>query len=352
MNDTYSFFQLINQYKIEIPIIQRDYAQGRQNAQAVDIRKSIVESLLKATNKENPLSFDFVYGRIDDDSFIPFDGQQRLTTLFLFHLYAFKMCHYCNQCSCVDVLKRFSYRTRQSAREFCEKLVTEKIIPDGKAKISEYIQEQSWFFPEWFLDPTVAGMLNMLEEIQAQYPKDNAVHEKIAKLLTSGCICPITFHFVDMGKQKLQDSTYIKMNARGKTLTAFENFKVSLEQDLRKNLSVNKKAKNVLDVFLGLGDVGKSQRGIDGAWLNFFWHEVNPESSGNLPDSAMYSFFRRHLYNLWILSSEEQLENLGGVTPQDKKAFAMVIDSLNDKLGSQLQDADFISYDIYKQGSV
>ena len=65
MNDIYSFFKLISEYKIEIPVIQRDYAQGRQDSKAKDIRESIIKSIIEAvTNKRDKLFFDFVYGRI------------------------------------------------------------------------------------------------------------------------------------------------------------------------------------------------------------------------------------------------------------------------------------------------
>ncbi|MCF0125123.1 MAG: DUF262 domain-containing protein, partial [Clostridia bacterium] len=144
MNDIYSFFKLISEYKIEIPVIQRDYAQGRQDSKAKDVRESIIKSIIEAvTNKRDKLFFDFVYGRIEGDTFIPFDGQQRLTTLFLFHRYIFEKCQNCNKkcqnssescpycynCHCVELLSRFTYTTRQSSREFCERLIVNKIIP-------------------------------------------------------------------------------------------------------------------------------------------------------------------------------------------------------------------------------
>ena len=136
MNDIFSFYQLISKYQIEIPIIQRDYAQGRNNPKAEDVRKSMVSSMIKSvTEDKSPLFFDFVYGRIDGNKFIPFDGQQRLTTLFLFHKYIFEKCqscsacHYKSNCICNDILLRFTYATRQSSREFCEQLVSNSVIP-------------------------------------------------------------------------------------------------------------------------------------------------------------------------------------------------------------------------------
>jgi uncharacterized protein with ParB-like and HNH nuclease domain len=92
-----TFFQLIQEYHIQIPIIQRDYAQGRITAH--EIRDSFLDALLAylEENKKHR-DLDFVYGNqsneaIDDETkFIPLDGQQRLTTLFLLHWYlAIKM---------------------------------------------------------------------------------------------------------------------------------------------------------------------------------------------------------------------------------------------------------------------
>ena len=82
MSVIYSFFQLISKCRIEIPIIQRDYAQGRVNSKAKDVRKAIVSDLIKAVKGEKALFFDFVYGRLDSYKFIPFDGQQRLTSIY------------------------------------------------------------------------------------------------------------------------------------------------------------------------------------------------------------------------------------------------------------------------------
>ena len=52
MSVIYSFFQLISKCRIEIPIIQRDYAQGRVNSKAKDVRKAIVSDLIKAVKGE------------------------------------------------------------------------------------------------------------------------------------------------------------------------------------------------------------------------------------------------------------------------------------------------------------
>lgn len=338
MNDIYSFYQLISKYQIEIPIIQRDYAQGRDNAKAADVRKSLVEKMINAVIDNNPLFFDFVYGRVDDFKFIPFDGQQRLTTLFLFHKYVFEKCQSKSECPhkgncvCKDILGRFSYATRQSSREFCEKLVQKNVIPDDERIISENIKNQSWFYPDWQKDPTVMGMLSMLDEIQNQLKKVENF-KSFAERLTSGCNCPITFHFVDMGEHKLSDETYVKMNARGKQLTPFENFKASLEQYLES------KEESLFKRFKGESKDNKNT-GIDGIWLDLFWNKED------LPDTLLMSFFNRHFMNVWRCKYAESKSNS---LSDDQKSE---LDSFNDRIQKEMPlyptKDNFVSFEIYR----
>src|SRR5690554_1758890 len=83
--------------KVEIPIIQRDYAQGRTDIKTNKIRNdflTVIFDFLKEKHFYSPdkeLELDFIYGFNDDKnivshkSFIPIDGQQRLTTLWLLY---------------------------------------------------------------------------------------------------------------------------------------------------------------------------------------------------------------------------------------------------------------------------
>lgn len=344
MNDIFSFYQLISKYQIEIPIIQRDYAQGRNNPKAEDVRKSMVSSMIKSvTEDESPLFFDFVYGRIDGNKFIPFDGQQRLTTLFLFHKYVFEKCqscstyHYKSNCICNDILLRFTYATRQSSREFCERLVNEKVIPIDAKSLSKNIRNMSWFYSDWEKDPTIMGMLTMLDEIHNQFTKKAIKDYKpLAEKLISGCRCPITFHFVDMGEHKLSDETYVKMNARGKTLTPFENFKASLEQYLENNKMQDLQS--------------RLNNRIDGVWLDLFW-KINGNA---LPDTIMMSFFNRHFMNVWRCwygnntKSENERKNLPNEEIEKQKEY----DSFNERIVTEMPlypaKDDFVPWEIYQ----
>lgn len=50
--------------KIIIPIIQRDYAQGRLDADVTRVRKRFLQAL-RAAVTESPITLDFVYGDVD-----------------------------------------------------------------------------------------------------------------------------------------------------------------------------------------------------------------------------------------------------------------------------------------------
>lgn len=72
---------------IKIPLIQRDYAQGRPSKKITSIREKFIKDIYNCIINKTRLNLDFVYGATNGKRFIPLDGQQRLTTLFLLHLY-------------------------------------------------------------------------------------------------------------------------------------------------------------------------------------------------------------------------------------------------------------------------
>ena len=92
-----SLWHLVSTNAIVIPIIQRDYAQGRANDDVRQIRESFIKKIFKVLgNDSSKLELDFIYGslerpkdialkKVDYENFVPLDGQQRLTTLFLLH---------------------------------------------------------------------------------------------------------------------------------------------------------------------------------------------------------------------------------------------------------------------------
>ena len=172
--------------------------------------------------------------------------------------------------------------------------------------------------------------------------------KKFAEKLTSGCDCPITFHFVDMGEHKMSDETYVKMNARGKTLTPFENFKASLEQYLEE-----KSKTDLLNRWKGSYDEPKQITGIDGIWLDLFWKVANQGKEGakELPDTLMMSFFNRHFMNVWRCwyanksKSGKVCESLSDEDKNKQNEY----DVFNDKIQNLFPTKDnFVSFDIYR----
>ena len=233
--------------KIEIPMIQRDYAQGRKVPEVNRIRHRFLSSLYSALTENKPLKLDFVYGDIDEKKILtPLDGQQRLTTLFLLHWYIAR--HECIEDSKMEFLRRFSYETRFSARTFCQHLVS--YVPDFTAeKLSEDIIDQSWMPLDWKNDPTINAMLNMLDDIHLMFKKTNGLWT----LLEQGCV---GFYFLSIKDMGLTDELYIKMNSRGKPLTEFEHFKAEWESYMQK---INH---DVAD---------RISRKIDLSWTDILW---------------------------------------------------------------------------------
>lgn len=325
-----SFWRLINRYKIEIPIIQRDYAQGRTTDKAKSVRKQIIQKLMNKLCGGEPLSFDFVYGRVANGVFIPIDGQQRLTTLWLLHVYLIKRCvaqhaESCGKdcpCSKPSILSRFTYATRQSSREFCEAVVANDIFSriseyspqDEVGSVEQCVKDQSWFYPDWASDPTVAGMLRTLDEIHTQMAeKGNDVPVFINRLLSDSC--PITFQFLDMGEHGLTDDLYLKMNARGLPLTEFENFKASLEKYLKQfqdRAALNAivaplKPKYDADkttLWNDMTDEKKIIWKLEHDWLDVFWDKESPDPDPIKTEQQILSLFRRHFLNVWRLNNE------------------------------------------------
>lgn len=226
--------------KIDIPRIQRDYAQGR--IEEAERREKFLEAIFKCLRESAPLHLDFIYGKIEEKIFYPIDGQQRLTTLFLLHWYFGVIDGKFDE---LEILKKFSYDTRPSSRDFCIALVDNaKEIStvfenkkEGEESVPALIKDFSWFKYGWEDDPTISSMLVMIESIHKKF--EDIRIDGWSKLVDKELI---TFEILDLGKEgfELPDELYIKMNARGKQLTSFENFKAEFIDFLGKEYGEQK----------------------------------------------------------------------------------------------------------------
>jgi hypothetical protein len=273
-----SFWTLISQNKIEIPIIQRDYAQGR--IEESRIARGFISKIKNKLVAKEKLNLDFVYGKIENNILIPLDGQQRLTTLFLLHWFlATKEKDEDVELSdeIKTILSNFSYETRPSSQDFCRKLVNEGICQyTNEELLSDLIENQKWFSLSWKSDPTIKAILNMLNIIQEMFfDVDTKLFDS---LISSGCV--ITFNYLPLDKFKLTDELYIKMNSRGKPLTDFENFKANFSD------------------FLGVNEKSK----LDNDWYDIFWKLESSKDNLEIKniDNQFYNFFSNITLNFYV----------------------------------------------------
>lgn len=335
------FIDLIRTYKIEIPILQRDYVQGRKNDLVEDIRKNFVEDLVThiSNDTDKLLPLDFIYGYADNESgkydrelskknieallstisnysdeqnflidyklsdkknihkdlFIPLDGQQRLTTLFLLHFYVSLKVHPEH----LNLLKeRLTYKTRRSSDKFCYELLNNAKNLDLALPISKSIKDATWFLSNWKKDPTVSGMLVMLQEIENQYllniDRNNSLETSYRQLFETP---KIVFDFLDINEEGISDDLYLKMNSTGKSLSDYDNFKAwfvpKVETLIENNLDFQKKIHFI-----------NWKEKLDQEWYNVFWNENPLEADDNI-----FSFIKS-VFSFNILIGNEQDEKI------------------------------------------
>lgn len=208
---------------VEIPLIQRDYAQGRTDSRVTEIRARFLDVLYEALAGGEMVGLDFVYGDVEEGTLRPLDGQQRLTTLFLLHWY---LGYRAGQLAEQQPWMSFSYATRPSARLFCKRLVTAAPRADV-ADPAAWIVDQPWYLYDWEHDPTIQGMLVMIRAIHERFADCDA---QVAWLRLVGDDSAISFQLLPIDEMGSGEELYIKMNSRGKPLTPFENFKARLER--------------------------------------------------------------------------------------------------------------------------
>jgi hypothetical protein len=282
-----NFWKLLSKYQIEIPIIQRDYVQGRDENKK--IRNKIV-SRFKEASEGNPTKLDFIYGNIKNNIFYPLDGQQRLTTLYLYYLYFALRDNELNDSEIKQLFENFTYSTRVSSKEFFKKLLNADIKIDAKTLLSVEITNQNWFITYWKNDPTVASALSMLDEIHKQCFESHFYFKTLIEEENKS----ITFEFLELEKFGLSDDLYIKMNARGKTLSSYENFKADLIGHIKRN-----------DWEKGKPYKERFSTKLDGEWTDYFWDEGR---NSNTFDSFFINFF--HQFLITEIATRTELSNL------------------------------------------
>lgn len=319
-----SFWKFMNDNIIEIPIIQRDYAHGRLGKE--NLRKNFLADLKKALDNESPykdtsMKLDFIYGSIENGKLNPLDGQQRLTTLWLLHWYIALRAKQLSEVNC-SIFRKFTYETRISSREFCENLcMPEHFTNYSGNDIVGFIINKTWFYSAWKQDPTIQSMLRMLggtkvadkkgediiDGIEELFQNTNEdVFKDYWRLLTEKDA--IVFYHLPLSDFGLSDDLYIKMNARGKQLTGFENFKADIigyitkqAQDETIEHSIRTEWEKLLDPENGIPIK------LDTDWTDIFWKS---RSGDNRIDEIFFTFLNRFFWNeLFIATKPEDQES-------------------------------------------
>lgn len=265
-----NFIQSFDNKTILVPLLQRDYVQGGRE----DVISIFIDSLI-----EKDTDLNYIYGYEENGCFVPVDGQQRLTTLWLLYLYLFARKHRMN-----NYHVEMKFASRAYAQDFCERLhehLADLLSKLGaKEPLDEAITDQNWFILSWKSNVSVKNMLRTLRVIHRKINDTN--FSLIWNRLVEAPVPSITFAFLQMGKDTgLDDDIYVKMNGRGRKLSVFENLKSYMDEKVS-NLPFAKEWKV----------------NMDNAWADMFWTNRNKqqEHPEKMDDEQLFC-----LYNMLIL---------------------------------------------------
>lgn len=303
---------------VYIPKIQRAYAQGRETE--TDVRNDFLDALFEVlvSEKEKSIELSFLFGskqpmvKREGEGFELLDGQQRTTTLFLLYWYMSMK----EKKELPDFLSNFTYETRDTSIQFLKKITSNDFCVDlDGSNPSKAIKDNKWFTDDFYCDPTVCAMLNMLDSIDVKYKEleCSGLFERLNRL---------RFYVLMLEKFDMNDELYIKMNSRGLSLVPFENFKASIVKYMkskdRKGLYGEDEVKDG-NIPFWFDFTSK----IDAKWIDLFWKydnnsqtectdiiEIDDISIGN----RYLNFFNRYFFTKAILKDEMRNSKLNVLT--------------------------------------
>ncbi len=342
--EKHSLWSLLNDKEIDsitIPKIQRDYAQGRTDETTKEIRDQLLAAMKNAINKtDEPLDLNLVYGSVNDRKFEPIDGQQRLTTLWLLHWYVAQKENRWDD-AVQATLAKFNYSARKRSEAFCQWLLQTKKMEFANAdKPSKIIKETAGFSKNWEHDPTVQGMLVMLDAIHEKFKETADLWGKLKDTNNPH----LFFNFMSLENFGLTDDLYFKMNARGKALTDLAKVKNQLLEVLEEQTAIGKE------------ETEKFAKKMDGEWLKFFWQKMK-ESKGNRAENTDASFLRViefvidrqcEQYGIALTIKKEEhprplKDKVEELWAKDEKTFIFLVDVM-DNLNSITEASSAIFY--------
>lgn len=302
---------------ILIPLLQRDYVQGGRP----DIIKPLLDHAIEALTTLRKLELNYIYGYDENDDaslYVAIDGQQRLTTLWLLHLYIYSL-------TGISYPVKLQFQSRQSAQAFVDNLMKElpTLLPGKKGEIADVITDAQWFRTFWNEDPTVRNMLQALRIID-----DKNIPTEMSQLKMDN----IQFSFLNMKEKGLDDDVYIKMNGRGRPLSYFENVKSWMDEQV-------KTIKNEQTTM-------EWRSSMDGKWAGMFWQERNKgQQHPEEIDDEQLRFLYSALLLFWVKNRDKLKINLSLVT--DNYLFTSLCDFMDVEEKSAKENPDVLANAVF-----
>lgn len=223
---------------IRVPAIQRDYVMGRPEEDVDKKIRTSLEFFFKAAFDGDRDPLYFVYGLREKEGspLMLLDGQQRLTTLVLLAWFLDDPKSQSGSGLLVSNWK-FEYETRRTASDFMAHLLNDTILTDeDRTEPWRAIERSDWYLPEMESDATVASVHKVLNIMGEMYKDRGApILPDVRKVLERICFsCEDMSDHVKVSdsaaNDKSFDQIFLKMNARGLPLTAWEKMKSVLDQ--------------------------------------------------------------------------------------------------------------------------
>jgi len=268
----YSLSQLFStpNRRIIIPDFQRDYCWGDKThgeKHDTDVVSSFLDTLIEEFN--NNQNSDVLLGKIDvyehpKNHIYLTDGQQRLTSLYLIigMLYRQEQDEGMKKRLKSSLLSDFEenedgkepylqYAVRESTLFFLKDLVNEffigtvalleenyrdakskKLINNEETLVSFTIKNQSWYFNEYDLDPSIISILSALGVIESKL-------KNLGKSFSEFIIDNVKIQYYDVKDKKHGEERFVIINTTGKGLTVSENIKPILLGNIKENEFAN-----------------------------------------------------------------------------------------------------------------
>ncbi len=301
-NNSSYFKKLINDYIIYVPEFQRNYLQGDDSNESIKYKRDcLLDDIFNCIESQSKsINLGFIYGRVEESYkgkllFYPYDGQQRLTTLyFLYLLIYFKFKNYDE----IDSIKeKLSYQTRISTNRFIESFLS--WILDSKERdniyndfwnkdgkdLKGFIMSQDWFMmTEWNYDVSIINMLSIIVEISRRI-KDLGDKTGIDNFIDKDENNPFQFDFIYVDDISKSDDLYIKINARGKALSPFENLKSDIDEYWN----------------------NEDKTKLDAEWTEYVWNQldVNDKNKEKSFDNSFYNLLSNIFYLQYLVGLKD-----------------------------------------------